>query len=399
MNVKKNYKKGTRREIIELLHMCGVIPEKSLRYLNGKNYKVMRMKISEMIKEGVVKYVKRGRLPRILMLEESKREEAGYSDSLPPELLSYYEEYVKKADIKRFLYSGKKEKGLPNENGEKTEKVYVNDSEAHRIFLNSDTMLFMYGCGIQTLATIKEDKDYRAIRPVYYNAREIKNKVDYKADIETRDGEVKLNYSRIRGLLISDGGIYAVYRASTRATYKQSGEYKMKFYLDRLVNKKVERGKEVTEAVFIADDNASEIVKNILVPKEGEKKFLFTSMEFVYKRIYSLPPDVNGQKLLKVFTHHDWQKKILQSFELPRVPEMEGVVCDGYDGKTYYYVFCIPDIKRFKKFIARAEIENDKKKYVVICFDWQVPLMKKTIGLYATIKKVPFEKYITEMKF
>lgn len=395
MNNKKNYKKGVRNEIIMLLHMCGIVPEKSLKYLNGKNYKVMRMKISEMMKEGSLKYYKRGSLQRVILLDENSKEKTAYEQFMPKELLTYYEKYMKK-DIKRFLYSGKKERNASEINIEKKEKIYVNDSEAHRVFYNSDTMMFMYGIGIETLATLKKDPLPESL---YINAREIKHSMDYKADLDTKEGDVKINYSRIRGMLVSKGGIYAVYRTNTRATYKQNGEYKMKFYLDRIVNERIKNGSEVTEAILIADDNASEILKNILKPKEEEKKFQFTSMEFVYKKIYGLPADKNGQQMLKIFTHYNWKNKIIQSFELPTIPEMDGVVCDGYDGHTYYYVFCVPDIKRFKKFIARAEIENIKEKYVVVCFDWQVSLVKKVIGKYAIIKKVPFERYIKEMNF
>ena len=381
MNVKKNYKKGTRKEIIELLHMCGIIPEKSLRYLNHKNYKTMRMKISEMIKEGVVKYIKRDNLTRVIALSENSEEKEEYEKEIEECLLEYYKRYGK-ADIKRFSYAGR--------------KGHVTDSDSHRVMYNADTMMFMYGAGIKILPTIKKD---RVEKNIYLNSREIKNDIGYMAEKEKVDGEIKLHYSRLRGLYVTEKKCYAVYRTNTKATYKQNGEYKIKLYLDRLLINKLGRKEEVKEALLIVDENKREIVESIIKPSETDKRFSFTGMEFVYQKIYCLPASIEGQVMLKVFAHPRWNEKVIESFELPTSIGMESGMCDGYDEERYYYVFCVPDIKRFKKFVARAEIEDNRNRFVVICFDWQLELVKKVIGRYAIIKKVPFIDYIKEMKF
>lgn len=380
MNIKKNYTKGTRREILELLYMCGVVPEKSLRYIQHRKYKVMRMKISEMVKEGVLKYEKKNKLTRVLLINENHRDKERYEESLPETLRAYYRNYGK-TDVKQFLYKN-------------------NGYEPARVFYNSDTMLFMYGIGIKTLAIEKDGLLQKDIgEAIYYNSKEIKNGINYKADVtETSEGQ-NISSSRLRGMVVSKGGIYGIYRMNSLSSYSQNGEYKMKLYLDRIVREKKDidyETREVEDVVLIVDENKEKLMESYIEPEKISGKYSIESLEFVYKRVYGLPADENGQKLMKVFTHHDWRNRIINSFELPNDGN-SGVVCDGYDGETAYYVFCIPDIKRFKKFLARAKVENNREKFVIICFDWQVDLVKKIAGYVAKIKSVPFDIYIKEM--
>lgn len=393
MNRRKNYKKGPRKEIITLLYLCGIVPEKSLRYLHGANYKVLRMKISEMMKEGVLRYYKRPGLPRVICLESYERNKEQYEECVDPSLRQAFEIYSK-TDIKRFFYSGKKEKGIAegNENAG-LGRGHTQDSEAYRVYYNSDTAIFMYGIGIE-LSGAKVAQPCK--KAVYVNARELKNEIGYKAALEEIDKEIKINYSRIRGLLMGPSGAYAVYRANSRSAYRQNGEYRMKLYLDRLLVTRYGIVDEVERAILIANEGKQEILENILMPKDN--RFQFTSMEFVYKRIYGLPANENGQMLLKVMTMEGWESRIVSSFGLPTCPEMEGTIEDGFNGEVHYYVYCVPEMKRFKRFLMRAKIEEDRKRYVIICFDWQVPLVKEVSQGCATIKKVPFREYIERMK-
>lgn len=378
MNVRKNYRKGTRKEIMELLHMCGIIPERSLKYMRDKNYKVMRMKIHEMVEEGVLTYVKKTKLTRALAIHESRKDKELYDESIAKELQTYYAEYGK-TDEKRYCYS-------------KKYADYV------RIFYNADTMMFMYGCGIKMLASHKGSLlNKNEEESIYYNSREIKNGINYKADvIDTEEGQI-ISSSRLRGMVMSQGGIYAIYRFNTLSAYSQNGEYKMKLYLDRIVREKLEEKEEVSQAVIIVDQNNERLLENYIRPENIAGKYSLESMEFVYKKVYGVPADENGQMMMKVFTNNSWREKIINSFNLPCEKGMQGVVCDGYDGNSYYYIYCIPDIKRFRKFIMRAELENNKEKYIVICFDWQVEMVKAVTKGIVKIKKVPFVSYIEEM--
>lgn len=381
MNNKKNYKKGTRKEINELIHMSGIIPEKSLKYIEGKNYRVMRMKIREMIKEGVLEYRKRKGLPRAILLCESGKDRDRCEESLPAELAEFYKNFGK-TDSKRYQYS-------------------TTPGAAERVFYNSDTLIFMHGCGIRTLANekegIKEKEEIRG-KAIYYTSREIKNGIGYRADVIEKEEGINVNSSRLRGMVISENGAYGIYRLPTLTSYSQNGEYKMKLYLDRIVRDKLGNEEELTEAVIIADNDRKDIIGNLIRAEKQNVKYRFESMEFVYKSIYGIHADETGQMMMRIFTVKNWKKKIIDSFELPQEGERRGIACDGADGERYYYVYCVPDIKRFRKFLTRAEVENDKNHFIVICFDWQVEMMKKIAGRSVKIKSVPFKEYVKETK-
>ena len=378
MNNKKNYKKGTRKEINELIHMCGIIPEKSLKYIGDKNYRVMRMKIRQMINEGVLEYKKRKGLPRAIVLCENGKDRDRCEESLPAKLAEFYKNFGK-TDSKRYQYS-------------------TTPGAAERVFYNSDTMIFMHGCGIKMLATEKEGLLKKlGEEALYYTSREIKNGIGYKADVIEKEDSVNVNSSRLRGLVLSQGGAYGIYRLPTLTSYSQNGEYKMKLYLDKIVREKMGNGEELKEAVIIADNDRKEIIENLIKAEKQNVKYRFESMEFVYKSIYGIPADEIGQQMMKLFTVNNWKKKIIDSFGLPDDDNRKGVACDGADGERYYYVYCVPDIKRFRKFLARAEVENDRNRFVVICFDWQVEAVKKIAGRVVRIKSVPFAEYMAEM--
>ena len=70
-------------------------------------------------------------------------------------------------------------------------------------------------------------------------------------------------------------------------------------------------------------------------------------------------------------------------------------VCDHYDkeSKVGTLVFCIPDIVRLKKFLETAKLQNDRKKFRIICFDYQKEFVKKVIGYNAQIYTTSFEEY------
>ena len=69
MNNKPNYKKGTRREIIKMMHTCGIIPVKSVSLLDTP--RTYRDKMREMEREGALaEYkVKNGRKFLMILLK------------------------------------------------------------------------------------------------------------------------------------------------------------------------------------------------------------------------------------------------------------------------------------------------------------------------------------------
>lgn len=84
MNNKANYKKGTRREIIKMIHVNGIIPSRALNAL--ENRRTYREKIKQMIDEGILYEfrVKNGRKTyRVIGLNDYDKKKEDYIGYFP----------------------------------------------------------------------------------------------------------------------------------------------------------------------------------------------------------------------------------------------------------------------------------------------------------------------------
>lgn len=394
MNKGTNYRKGKKNEILKLLHMCGALPYKGVHYLDGSPRLTMR-RIREMEQAGIVEVYPRGKTkkagvsrevietPIHFYLKNYREKNKEYSEYLP---VGYKEHYVYIASKYTTFCKTDKER-------------------RDRILKNADVYMMMYGAGIRTL---NEDKECLAKtnclinldEGYYYTSREIKESLGY--ELGKSNNEVK--HTRIMGCYMSPGGIYGVYNIGERLIeWSRYGELKMKGYLERVIRVKIK-----TQEPFETIDGAILAVKDMLFcekiinneyaeDKRAREGRIYLNIDYAYKQLYGVPSNVIGQKILKIMGVQNWKAKmhrmIIKEDERKENGKHYSINCDGYKDGVYVLMFCDGDLVKLKQYIKRAELEEDKTKFKIYCFDYQVPLIVKIGGYSSEIFKVDFELF------
>lgn len=375
--------------MIQLLCLVAVMPYRSLRLLSD-NHRMYQRAVKEMEEDGTVVVDKRGGEKNIRLLNYDRRR-GEYEDYVPKEYAAYYEETARE-----------KIKALSDE---------VNKAASERVMKNSATQIMMYAGDIDISPDkrdlrreMMEDSDL-----AYYTSGELKQIESYRDTVTYRNekGEKskKLSNSRISGLLVSPGGIYAVYHiGESLIEWKKFGEVKMAAYITRIIKQKSMSDVSADEpknAIVIAR-NDKLFVKICNSSYRKNEKVVIMNMEYAYDRLYVIPEDRNGVLLLKMMAVNGWRGRILNSV-LSREEQMASaevsVDCDGYDAEhgIYKLVFCIPNLIKLKAFITRALLENNNQKsYQIYCFSFQTEMVAELIGKYGTILTVDVKKFYEE---
>ena len=389
MNKGMNYGKGYKNEILQLLHICGVIPYRSLRLLSA-NHRMYQRAVKDMEKAGIVIVDKRGGEKNV-RLRNHRWRRGEYENFIPETYMRYYEQTAVGAVSD--LSGGSKNKTTPG-----------------RILKNSATQIMMYACGIEISpdkrdlrSDMLEDNDL-----AYYNSNEIKQIESYhdKVTHEKGDGEYskKLINSRINGVLISPGGVYAIYNiGNALIEWKRFGEVKMATYISGLIRHKSISDvsfNEPREAIVIAQ-NDSLYTKILQGNYNKHSKVILMNIDYAYDRLYAVPESRDGICMLKMMEVNGWRGKILDSI-IPKEEQLAKnevtVECDGYDISTgrYKLVFCIPNLQKLKAFVTRAELAAERDKFHIYCFSYQTKLITDVAGTNVVILKIDIEKFYNE---
>ena len=388
MNNKGNYKKGTRREIIKMIHMGGILPSKSLNAL--ENRRTYREKIKQMIDEGVLNEsrVKNGRHTyRIIGLNEYEKNREKYKMYLPD---GYYENYV--------TYGQQAARQCRNKPGSVSQRI-IGAAETHvivkeaKIACEPDTKINLY-----QKAFLDDGGSY------YYNSREIKNYTGYKDKVrilknENKDTEKLVISSRMTGLIVSPGGIYSVYNMGQSINdWQAGGELKIKTHLDYLLGNRMENPQSCDNALTIIEEYDS--LAHVLAPKtkkENKAEKSFENLNQAYKRIYSIPYSLEGKRMIEIMKIPGWEHYIreamLANYE-HRDEKVGYLPCDAItDKEEYVFLYCVPDVAGLKRFLKYAEASGEKERFIVIGFDFQTKMLVKSCNGRCRILKTNFNKF------
>ena len=393
MNNKGNYKKGTRREIVKILHMTGIIPSKSLNVLENK--RTYREKIKTMVDEKVIREgrVKNGRRTyRIIEFNDYEQNRASYSDALPD---GYYENYV--------TYGAQAARQARNVSGRVSQRI-IGVAETH-IMMKSAGI----GCEPDTKPNLYRNTFIDDGGKYYYNSRDIKNYTGYKDKTkiiknENADNEKLVISSRLTGLAISKGGVYSVYNmGQSMIDWQAGGELKMKTHLDYLIGHKMENPIACDSCITISEDYTS--ISRLLKPttkSDYKTEKAFENLKQAYKKIYGLPYDLNGKRMMEIMTDDNWKNKLKDTMLAGHTYDEKSVgylPCDAItDNGEYLFLFCVPDITGLQRFIKYAEAQGDRSKFIVIGFDFQAELLAKGCSDRCRILKTSFEKFYKDYK-
>lgn len=377
MNIKKNYSKGYRLEIMKLLYMNGAISYNTLKLLPGSplmNERAYR----KLRDEGVLELIRHaGRRMIIFKNYEDKKSE--YEEYMPLGYSDYY--YDKSKEIRT-----KVKRGTP--------------SDVERAARCGEVLAMMHTAGINAYMDncpkYSWNQPYSPNESYYHNSFDIKNaSIQYPS----YTGEDKnIASTRIIGCVNSPGGDYGVYSVSKGLIeWSRSGELKAATHLKRLSQSIYGIDRNVNAILYIKD---LMLIERIVNNENIKRTVNLISIDNVYPEMYALPIDDTGIKMTSLLKEEFWKEHIYSKF----ITEAEynnakglTVACDGYDGEHYKLVYCVPDITKLKLFLRKAQADLDFEKYVLYCFDWQEKHIREMAGHLVQINVVPFKEFYEKL--
>lgn len=375
MRVKDN-SAGTRNRLISLAMICGCIPYKKLSLLNKVTLTYKR-KAKEMVKEGIFeehteKFLKK-EPAKLLTLANNTQGRSQYELNMPKTLIEWYDTVTVND-----AYQIRVQNTDPEQ---QTRKI--------RITRNAETVMFFMGIDFDVLRgeypDMKSDPVYR--QNVFYTSRQVKGIYEsddtrYRADL---DRNQQLITTRMNGVVLTNGGNYQVYNIGrTISAYSYTGESKIREYTNRVLAEK-DRDR-ADRAIMLAEWTS--IYERMYIPRHIREERGIDGLMSAYDEVYGLTLDENGQKMMKLIaSNKDWKDEIygsvLTADQRKDVPIDSPA--DGIDKDTSIFVYCVPDIKRFRMFLNRAKLIEDKSKNVVLCYEFQKEMLEAVIGKYAKI--------------
>lgn len=382
MNNKPNYKKGYKNELIQLIYLCGIVPYRALRLL-AEEPRMYQRAAREMEKEGLVVIDSKGGEKNLRLQENWRENRDKYEEYIPCEYVKYHDDVTK---------------NIPKMLGMKSSY-----SIAKREICNGNTKIMMYVAGIAIGPDRVEIGSEEELNG-YYMSQEIKGTGWYVKTTNKEFGQNKdsmRNYAntRINGMLASSstGKKYAVYNIGNRVIeWNRKGEVRIAACIKAL-------GRETwdKEAIIIAR-NYKQYIRIINNTNEkGAGKRILINIDYTYDHIYAVPEDSNGVKLLRIINTQNWKKRIINSVcseEEQEAAMHTSIDCDGYneENNIHNLVFCVPDLVKLKNFVKRAQIEDDRSRYRIYCYDFQAPLIQELSAGAVKISVVGIDKYINQ---
>lgn len=374
---KLNYHTGSKNELITLIHTTGIIPYKSLRHLAPPT-KYQRA-VRAMVEDGTVKVesvdIEKRRKEKIVSLRIESRQIEKYEDFVDQRLKDYYKTYGTR-------------------NYWKT--TCGNTADIAKAIKDADAQIYLYACGYK-IGPDKKDMTMDFLgknESSFYISREIK-KIDGYSDGKNSK---RITASRATGVLLTGGGNYILYNLGNRIIeWKRFSEVKFSTYVNELVRNKSEieyEAKMKKEAIILStNNNVLNQICSLNYSQNKSYKVTLMNIDYVYDYVYSVPEDDNGKVLLKIMGIPAWKYKIKNRYlkhDDIENQKFTSIPCDGYDKEkdVYILMFCIPDLVKLKSFCARANLEGNKNKYKILCYNHQIPLVVSLVGKNATIMSI-----------
>lgn len=214
--------------------------------------------------------------------------------------------------------------------------------------------------------------------------------------------------ARYYGMFVTDNGVFPVYNHSRgnieytvnveKGSVKTAEQIRQTYlpYTDNFVSYEYKhsplaidsRNKVITEGCLIIADDYTKFLsffepdKSYLYGKVKERKKLgMAALAYSYNSIIALPMiSVVTASFINMFAAEMWHKRLtgLVLNDSQRIPDIARTTID-VDGiidneKIICFIDC--DIRRLRNVIANA---NPDSTYRVVCYDFQVPLLKKIL--------------------
>ena len=195
-------------------------------------------------------------------------------------------------------------------------------------------------------------------------------------------------YTRIIGAVFSKENVYAIY--NTRGeTMKWCGAGERKAYINLEEVSRMNAGLHRIKSAILFG-KSSETALNILNKTTKTKRLEFC-FDGIYFHIHFIPLDANGVRLLRLLCIEDWKEELLTALfpDEMRSYDKGGFEYDASIGRKFIFAFFDGNIARLQRF--RFAAERTDGEYEVLCFPFQVEIVKGYLGDLAKIRTVKLE--------
>jgi hypothetical protein len=255
----------------------------------------------------------------------------------------------------------------------------------HRI---AETALMCMKAGIEARPTESaylmstEVRHLQVQKPYFYLARELKQVNAYELN--------KIRFTRLAGAIVYPGGAYAVYNNRDQMlNWMGEGERKIRNHLQSIFTPMYNFSFPLREAAVMfgnSYDVALEMMEELRQTQQMDNGLFAT-----YTSIFFIPMDAFGVRLLRIITVPNWPERIMKGLFKPEVRSYGrgSFTYDAYDNGVYFLSFLDGDLWRLFRF--REAILDRKCIFRVVCFQEQIPFLKKYMGDKVTLSTVKME--------
>ena len=218
-------------------------------------------------------------------------------------------------------------------------------------------------------------------RSCFYSTRHLKRTLN--------KGINKIVSSRIVGALFSGNNVYAVYNTrSSPIKWKGMNELKTRFILTDLARINADVS-ECNSAIILGKDDKTILNSFFNNAECKDKDFRFDK---IYQNVYAVPQSPRGIEMLQLFKIKNFQEKILAyMFEKKNRSINSGYGWHAVVDGEYVFSYLDSNIAALSRFYETAKRGKDKKKFMVICYDFQEKFIKELFEGIASVATIPFQ--------
>lgn len=254
---------------------------------------------------------------------------------------------------------------------------------AHRI-AEGYAMAYMSGLEINPMEMPKlQQESIRNLfleKQCFYGSKQLKglSRLEMKKNI----------YTRIIGSVFVNKNVYAVYNTRNRIMkWCGKGEKKALVNLEEIsrMNANFHR---INSAILFGKDVS--IALDTLKQKDDSTR-LELCFDGIYPQLYFIPIDANGVRQLRLLIMENWREELLSSIfpDDMRSYDQGGFEYDASIGGKFILTFFDGNIARLQRF--RYSAQRTEGEYEVLCFPFQVELVKGYLGDLAKIRTIKME--------
>ena len=261
-----------------------------------------------------------------------------------------------------------------------------------RLYRMAEVLITMNNAGVSVFPWEKADvfspgySGEPVICPCYYTSRELK---------EIGPQGTKIRGSRATGVLLVDGGFFAVYNtASSEMKWEYQAELRLKALLQiELCQRRLPRQfQNARQEAIVFGTGMGQM--EVLMGADGRIGHNYFVLDGSYEHFYYLTNDHHGEVILQLLCE-DELKQALDDILMENLTAsrpgwpVENDAFDEADSPVLFGYTCdMPRIKRFDTALSLHEQHG-----VLICFDFQEEALRRICGQRVALQSIDFDAF------